>query len=330
MIDHLSQACGLTRQLLAFSRKQVLRPAVLDTNAVLADMTKMLNRLIGEDIELKTILFSGLWQVKADRGQLEQVIMNLVVNARDAMPLGGKLLLETKNIRIDDGYLRTHTQLPPGKYVLLAITDTGTGMDESTKARIFEPFFTTKGPNKGTGLGLATVYGIVKQSGGQIEVYSELGQGTTFKIYLPRDVSGLATQSVAQTLPPPRGGLETILLVEDDESIRNLTKTVLQRHGYAVIEASNGGEAFLFCETYAKPIALLLSDVVMPKMSGRQLSERLAKLQPNMATLFMSGYTDDAIVQHGVLEPGTPFLQKPFHPEILARKVRETLDRKPS
>lgn len=320
------RATGLTRQLLAFSRKQVLMPAVLDLNTILADMAKMLNRLIGEDIALKILPSSDLWKVKADPGQMEQVMMNLVVNARDAMPLGGKLLLETKNVAIDGGYLQTHTQLSPGDYVLLAITDTGTGMDAATKARIFEPFFTTKGPTKGTGLGLATVYGIVKQSGGQIEVYSEVGQGTTFKIYLPRDKSGQASNSVARVFTPLRGGAETVLLVEDEEGIRTLAKTVLQKYGYTVIEARNGGEAFMFCEANAKPIELLLTDVVMPNMSGRQLSERLAAFQPKMKTLYMSGYTDDAIVHHGVLEPGTPFLQKPFHPEEMARKVREILD----
>lgn len=320
------RATGLTRQLLAFSRKQVLQPAVLDLNTILADMAKMLNRLIGEDIALTILPSPDLWRVKADPGQMEQVMMNIVINARDAMPLGGKLLLETKNVVIDEGYLQTHTQLLAGQYVLLAITDTGTGMDAATKARIFEPFFTTKGPTKGTGLGLATVYGIVKQSGGQIEVYSEVGQGTTFKIYLPRDKSGEAANSVARVFTPLRGGSETILLVEDEEGIRTLAKAVLQRYGYTVIEARNGGEAFMFCEAHAKPIALLLTDVVMPNMSGRQLSERLVAFQPDMKTLYMSGYTDDAIVQHGVLDPGTPFLQKPFSPEILARKVREILD----
>ncbi len=320
------RATGLTRQLLAFSRKQVLQPVVLDLNGILAEMEKMLRRLIGEDIALNVLFGKDLWHVKADPGQMEQVLMNIVVNARDAMPLGGKLLLETNNIELDEDYTQAHTYAQPGDYVLLAISDTGHGMDAATKARIFEPFFTTKGPTKGTGLGLATVYGIVKQSGGCIEVYSEVGHGTTFKIYLPRDRSGNATASVSRKTQAVRGGSETILLVEDEEGIRTLAKTVLQRYGYTVIEAKNGGEALLFCENYTKPIALLVTDVVMPNLSGRQLAERLATRQPNMKVLYMSGYTDDAIVHHGILESGIPFLQKPFATDALARIVREVLD----
>jgi CheY-like chemotaxis protein len=316
----------LTRQLLAFSRKQLLMSVVLDLNTILEEMEKMLRRLIGEDIALTFLLGTNLWRVKADPGQIEQVVMNIVVNAGEAMPLGGKLLVETKNTVLDESYVQTHPQAPSGENVLLAITDTGCGMAPSIKARIFEPFFTTKGPTKGTGLGLATVYGIVKQSGGHIEVYSEVGQGTTFKIYLPRDKDGAP---VAAGLPAPqqiRGGTETILLVEDEEGVRTLAKTVLQKQGYTILEAQNGAEALLLCETYSKTIDLLVTDVVMPNMSGRELGERLATLQPKMKILYMSGYTDDAIVQHGVLESGIPFVQKPFAPEALARKVREVLD----
>ena len=316
----------LTRQLLAFSRKQLLMPVVLDLNTILEEMEKMLRRLIGEDIALTLLLGANLWPVKADPGQIEQVVMNIVINAREAMPLGGKLLLETKNTVLDESYVLTHPQGPSGENVLLAITDTGCGMDPSIKARIFEPFFTTKGPTKGTGLGLATVYGIVKQSGGHIEVYSEVSQGTTFKIYLPRAKDG---EPVTAGLPAPqqiRGGTETILLVEDEEGVRTLAKTVLRKRGYTILEAQNGGEALLLCETYSKAIDLLVTDVVMPNMSGRELTERLATLRPKMKTLYMSGYTDDAIVQHGVLESGIPFVQKPFVPEALARKVREVLD----
>jgi two-component system cell cycle sensor histidine kinase/response regulator CckA len=317
----------LTRQLLAFSRKQLLMPVVLDLNTILEEMEKMLRRLIGEDIALTLLLGTNLWRVKADPGQIEQVVMNIVVNAREAMPLGGKLLLETKNTVLDESYVLTHPQAPPGENVLLAITDTGCGMDPSIKARIFEPFFTTKGPTKGTGLGLATVYGIVKQSGGHIEVYSEVDHGTTFKIYLPRDKDGAPVAAGVLAPQQIRGGRETILLVEDEEGVRTLAKTVLQKKGYTILEAQNGGEALLLCETYSKTIDLLVTDVVMPSMSGRVLGERLATLQPKMKILYMSGYTDDAIVQHGVLESGIPFVQKPFAPEALARKVREVLDK---
>ncbi len=324
------RAAALTRQLLAFSRKQVLMPVVLDLGTIIADMAKMLPRLIGEDVALTVIAGPDLWQTKADPGQMEQVVMNIIVNARDAMPQGGRLLLETRNVELDARYAMNHGEAKPGEYVLLAISDTGCGMDASVKARIFEPFFTTKGPTKGTGLGLATVFGIVKQSGGHIEVYSEVGQGTTFKIYLPRDKSGEPIATLHRTKEPVRGGKESILLVEDENGVRALAKAVLQKYGYTVLDAPNGGDALLICETHATPIDLMITDVVMPNFSGRQLAERLALRQPTMKVLFMSGYTDDAIVHHGVLESGMPFLQKPFAPEALARKVREVLDAPPA
>jgi len=319
-------ASALTRQLLAFSRKQVLKPVVLDLNSILAGMEPMLRRLIGEHIALTSHPDSNLWLVEADRGQLEQVVMNIVINARDAMPQGGKLLLETKNVVLDEGYAQMHAHVPRGEYVLLAVTDTGSGMDPAVKARIFEPFFTTKGPTKGTGLGLATVYGIVKQSGGHVEVYSEVGQGTTIKIYLPRDRSGAISAADVPANQEGLGGTETILLVEDEDGVRSIAKAILQRQGYTVIEARNGDEALMVCNSYSKPIALLLTDVVMPHMGGRQLGEKVLQLRPKMKMLYMSGYTDDAIVLHGVLESGTPFVQKPFSAGGLARKVREVLD----
>jgi CheY-like chemotaxis protein len=252
--------------------------------------------------------------------------MNLVVNARDAMPKGGKLTIETQNVVLDDSYVRDHPDAHAGKHVLLAVSDTGCGMDAATMAQIFEPFYTTKDPDKGTGLGLATVYGVVTQSGGHIDVYSEVGIGTTFNVYLPRE-------SVASTTRPPQDvtivprGTETVLLAEDADSVRTLARMVLRKNGYKVLDARHGGEALMLCEQHPGEIDLLITDVVMPHMSGRQLSERLRALQPRMRVLFMSGYTDDAVVRHGVLEADLPFLQKPFTPDALARKVRETLDR---
>jgi CheY-like chemotaxis protein len=321
------RAASLTRQLLAFSRKQVLVLEVLDVNVLLAEMEKMLSRLISEDIELRFAAEPALWQVKVDPGQIEQVIMNLVVNARDAMPEGGKLTIETANVRLDETYTSTHPDIQPGEYVLMAVSDTGCGMDEATKARIFEPFFTTKSPEKGTGLGLATVYGIIKQSGGRIDVYIEPGVGTTFKVYLPRAPEEALASRPSAVRPALRRGTETVLLVEDEDGVRKLAQRILQMHGYKVLEACNGGEAFLLCREYCDPINILVTDVVMPKMSGRQLAEQLAPLRPDMKVLYLSGYTGDAIVHHGVLDPHTPFLQKPFRPDDLARKVRETLDR---
>jgi nitrogen-specific signal transduction histidine kinase/ActR/RegA family two-component response regulator len=319
------RATSLTRQLLTFSRKQVCQPVVLDINALVTDFNKMLRRMVGEDIEFTNALHQGLGQVKVDPGQIEQVIMNLVVNSRDAMPNGGKLIIETANVDLDEDYCLLHPSVQPGRYVMLAVSDSGSGMDAKTQARIFEPFFTTKEEGKGTGLGLAIVYGVVKQSEGHIWVYSELGKGTTFKIYFPR------IDEPAQSAATDRGeagslrGFETILLAEDSTLLRVLTCALLENNGYEVIAAENGIEAVKLAERCDRPIHLLLTDVVMPGMSGRELADRLAVKRPGMRVLYMSGYTNDAIVHHGVLEPGLFFLQKPFSQEALTHKLREVL-----
>ena len=320
------RAAALTHQLLAFSRQQVLAPRILDLNTVVANVDKMLRRLIREDIDLRTVLASELGAVQADPGQLEQVITNLAVNARDAMPNGGKLTIETANAELDGPYAQDHLPTRPGRYVLLAMSDTGIGMNEEVKAHIFEPFFTTKEKGKGTGLGLATVYGIVKQSGGYIWVYSEPGRGTTFKIYLPRveaTPEPLAPQPVRSISPH---GSETVLVVEDQDEVRKLTRRVLEARGYTVLVAANGTEALQVAQAHAGPIHLLATDVVMPGMSGREVSLRLAPARPQMKVLYLSGYTDESITRHGVLEPGIAFLQKPFTADALARKAREVLD----
>jgi len=317
------RAAGLTLQLLAFSRKQVLEPQVLDLNRVVGEMRPMLGRLVGEDVEVRVELSAQAGPVHADPHQLEQVIMNLVVNARDAMPHGGKLLIETAGVELDPSYVQSHPEARAGRYVLLAVSDTGVGMDEQTRRRIFEPFFTTKGVGKGTGLGLSMVEGIVAQSGGHIQVYSEPGHGTTFKIYLPRVEEAAAVSQPEAALP--LGGKETVLVVEDQAEVREYAVTVLKAYGYRVIQAQSAGEALLIFEREPERIDLVLTDVVMPNISGRELANRLEKLQPGIKVLFMSGYTDNVIVHYGVLDEGAQFIQKPFSPEQLAVKVREVL-----
>ena len=298
----------------------------LDLNRLIGEIEKdVLARLIGADIDLATTLDPALGRVKADSGQIEQVIMNLIVNARDAMPTGGHLTIETQNVELDQNYVQRHPEIQPGKYVMLAVTDSGCGMDDVTKSKLFEPFFTTKELGKGTGLGLATVHGIVKQSGGSIEVYSEVGRGTTFKVYLPRIEAAASSGKPVPDLSVILRGTETILLAEDKPEVRAAVRLVLESSGYTVLETQSGEEAMQICQQHPAPIHLLMTDVVMPKMSGRQLAESVVAVRPNIKVLYLSGYTDDAVVRHGVLEAGMPFLQKPFTPMVLARKVREVL-----
>jgi two-component system cell cycle sensor histidine kinase/response regulator CckA len=315
----------LTRQLLAFSRKQILEPKVLDLNQTLLGMEKMLRRLLGEGVELSLLTHTRVGKIKADPSQLEQVVMNLAVNARDAMPKGGRLTVETSDVELGPEYAREHAEVIPGSYVLLAVTDDGVGIPPSDWARIFDPFFTTKPKGIGTGLGLSTVLGIVRQSGGHIWVYSEPDRGTTFKVYFPRhELSGDAPASQPTHAPVGRGS-ETVLLVEDDGQVRGLARAVLERNGYNVLEAQSPGEAILVCEDYAAKIHLVLTDVVMPRMTGKELVDRIGPTRPEMKVLYMSGYADDAIVHHGVLDAGVAFLQKPLTPDTLLRKLREVL-----
>jgi PAS domain S-box-containing protein len=322
------RAADLTRQLLAFSRQQVLAPRVLDLNAVVRDVERLLRRLIGEEVGLRTVLAADLAVVRADPSQIEQVLVNLAVNARDAMPRGGTVTIETANVSLDGAYVANQPLVAAGDYVMLALSDTGTGMDAATQARVFEPFFTTKERGKGTGLGLATVYGIVKQSGGYVWVYSELGIGTTFKIYLPRVTGGeVAERPIAAPVPAATlHGSETVLVVEDQEEVRTLIRKILEARGYRVLTAANGAAALQAAALHPGPIHLLLSDVIMPGMSGREVSRLLTPTRLSLRTLYVSGYTDESIVQHGVLEPEVEFLQKPFTAEGLLRRVREVLD----
>ncbi len=318
------RAASLTRQLLAFSRKQVIEPRVLDLGALLAEMEKLLRRLIGEDIEMATLRPEGLGPVRADPGQIEQIIMNLVVNARDALPQGGKLTLETANVDLDEAYARKHPGARPGRYVMLAVSDNGMGMDVETQTHIFEPFFTTKEQGKGTGLGLATVYGIVKQNDGYIEVESAPGRGATFRIYLPWVDAPAETARPQEAAVSPHGS-ETVLVVEDEAIVRTLIHDVLEGYGYTVLMAGDVDQAEEACRRHGGPIHLLMTDVILPKANGREVARRVTALRPGLKVLYMSGYTDSAIVQHGVLESGVAFLPKPFALSALATKVREAL-----
>jgi two-component system, cell cycle sensor histidine kinase and response regulator CckA len=320
------RAAGLTRQLLAFSRRQVLEPTIVDLNVTVGDLEKMLQRLIGEDIELSFIPGSELGAVLADVGQIEQVVMNLVVNARDAMPNGGKLSIETSNVELDEDDLAHHAEPSPGRYVMLAISDNGSGMDDETKRRLFEPFFTTKPRGKGTGLGLSTCYGIARQSGGTILVHSEVGRGTVFKVYLPRVDGRPEPVRPQQTATSELDGTETILLVEDDERVRTSIGRILSVYGYRVLNARHGNEAIAVAKRRDARIHLVLSDVVIPGLSGPDAVNEVRKLWPEAKVLFMSGYTDHAIFRDGGLRAGMSFIQKPFAPKALARKIRTILD----
>jgi PAS domain S-box-containing protein len=319
------RATALTQQLLAFSRKQITQPRVLDLNQVVGDVENMLRRLIGEDIALVTVLSPELGRVRTDPGHISQALMNLAVNSRDAMPKGGRLMIETANIDLDETYAREHPAVNPGPYVQLTVSDSGTGMDAETQAHLFEPFFTTKKTGEGTGLGLSTVHGIVEQAGGFIWVYSELAKGTTFKIYLPRVEEAVEVEDVAEPAAGTLQGTETILVVEDQPELRKLARMVLEDHGYKVLAADNARDALFLSERHAGPIHLMLTDVVMPGMNGRELADRLKPLRPEMKVVYMSGYTANAIVEHGVLEPGIEYLQKPVSPDALAAKVRGML-----
>jgi two-component system cell cycle sensor histidine kinase/response regulator CckA len=321
------RAADLTRGLLAFSRQQILQPAAVDLTGIVTSIEKMLRRLLGEDVDLITILSPGLWEVHADQSQLEQVIVNLAVNARDAMPSGGTLTIEAGNAELDETYSGSHLGVKPGDYVLLAVSDTGHGMDQETQSHIFEPFFTTKAPGQGTGLGLATVYGIVQQTGGTITVYSELGHGTTFKAYLPRALAATAaaTPETRVAAIPPRSGAETILLVEDDESLRKLTSAILGRQGFRVIAARNAAEAMERCRSEAGAIDLVLSDLVMPQMSGQQLATEIQRRYPDLKVVFMSGYTEHMLVNQIALNPAVLFVSKPFTSATLIAALQKAL-----
>ena len=319
------RSAQLTGQLLAFSRRQALQLGSVDLNIVVGETEKMLRRVIGEHISLQTVLDPLLGIVQADSSQIEQIIVNLAVNARDAMPDGGQITIETANVELDEAYAQQHTGVVAGSYIMLAVSDTGFGMDKETQTRIFEPFFTTKDIGKGTGLGLATVYGIVQQSGGNIRVYSDLGHGTTFKVYLPKRDREIPEQAATPHRPVARGS-ETILVVEDEVEVRKLVCHVLTSHGYTILDAGETNEALRFCREHRGNIALLLTDIVMPRMSGTDLARDVVLLHPKIKVLYTSGYTDDPVVRRGQFPAGVAFFPKPFTPESLARKVREVLD----
>ena len=319
------RSADITRQLLAFSRKQVIEPKIVNLNPLIAEMEKMLGRLLGEDIDLLFIPAKDLWATKADQGQINQIVANLGVNARDAMLEGGRLTIETANVTIDEAYCQGHAGFFPGRFVMLAVSDNGIGMDRETLAHIYEPFFTTKEKGKGTGLGLATVYGIIKQNNGFINVYSELGQGTTFKLYFPQCEEEEEIAEIAVEAPKSLAS-GTILLVEDEEMVRDLARTILEMIGYTVLVAKTPNEALALCEKGDMDIHLLLTDVVMPQMSGQELKESIEAINPGIKTLFMSGYTANVIAHHGVLDKGINFMQKPFTNDELARKVREVIE----
>jgi len=323
------RAGALTKQLLAFSRRQIMQPCVMNVNTAVEHTEKMLRRLIGEDVELVLSLREDIGNIKADPNHIEQAIVNLALNARDAMPKGGRITLETANAHLDETYARTHAGVKPGDFVMVAVSDNGCGMDAETRRRIFEPFFTTKEKGKGTGLGLATVYGVVKQLGGDIWVYSEPGQGTTFKLYFPRVNETASLPSASPAEPDRAPSTETILVVEDEQTVRDLTVKILRKLGHTVLAAANGSEAIEIAKSYTGPIALLLTDVVMPNMSGRQVADHLLKLRPGLKVLYLSGYTDNTVVHHGVLEDGVEFLPKPFSREALAKKIRDVLETPP-
>ncbi len=322
------RAAGLTRQLLSFSRQAVLETKVLDLNDVVKETAALLGRMIGEDILLTTLLDLSISRIKVDAGQMGQILMNLAVNARDAMPQGGKLTIETSDVHLDEAYIARHPRCKPGLYVKLAVSDNGSGMTPEVKAHVFEPFFTTKGPGKGTGLGLATVYGIVQQSGGSVDLYSEPGLGTTFKIYLPAVHEPLNPSSLGQSSDKVIGGTETVLVVEDEGAVRTIAVLALQTQSYTVVHAENGTKALQMTEKLPGHIDLVVTDVVMPGLNGRELVEALTVRYPKLKVLYVSGYTDDSIVRHGILEENVAFLQKPYTPRSLARKVREVLDKK--
>jgi nitrogen-specific signal transduction histidine kinase len=318
------RAAGLTRQLLAFSRRQVVTPSVVDLNALVVELERMLGRLLGERFRLETRPLADVATVHADRGQIEQVVVNLVVNARDAMPEGGTIVVETRTVTVTGDHARSGEDAVPGEYVTIAVRDTGTGMTDEVRSHLFEPFFTTKSPGKGTGLGLATSYGIARQSGGHIAAYTEVGRGTTMRVYLPLAHAG--PEPAEADAAPPRGGSETILLVEDEPGVRRVAAHVLGARGYRVLETASGEEALRVLEAHPDEIHLLLTDVVLPGLGGRELAERAAELRRDLKILFASGYTDDVVLQHRLVTDDVPFIQKPFAAASLSRKVREVLD----